>query len=154
MKVRISPLPNPTLSLKLSHYVQTFIEYFGDVDEVIRGLVVAIILLPSAFSGIFAGAIADKISRKYTIALGSAIFAVGSAISCACPPHLPVLFVARCIAGIGEGLFLGVSSTVFLLLNFEADLNRSFVDSYGLHCRDLATESKRDDDATLPSLYQ
>ncbi|GAA5824415.1 hypothetical protein JCM5353_005029 [Sporobolomyces roseus] len=88
--------------------MQSFIDYFGEQEEIVRGLVVAIILLPSALSGIFAGSVADKISRKYTIALGSAIFAVGSALSCGCPPHLPVLFVARCIAGIGEGLFLGI----------------------------------------------
>ncbi|GAA5901726.1 uncharacterized protein JCM6883_000375 [Sporobolomyces salmoneus] len=93
--------------------MESFIEYFGEIDEVIRGLVVAIILLPSAFSGVFAGACADKISRKYTIALGSGIFAVGSAISCACPPYLAVLFVARCIAGVGEGLFLS-TVTVYI----------------------------------------
>ncbi|GAA6009918.1 hypothetical protein JCM11491_000866 [Sporobolomyces phaffii] len=93
--------------------MKSFVEYFGEVDEAIRGLVVAIILLPSAFSGVFAGAVADKISRKYTIALGSGIFAIGSAISCACPPRLAVLFVARCIAGFGEGLFLG-TLTVYI----------------------------------------
>ncbi|GAA6061768.1 hypothetical protein JCM10212_000748 [Sporobolomyces blumeae] len=89
----------------------SFEAYFGELDEVVRGLLVAIILVPSALSGIFAGQIADKISRKYTIALGSFIFAIGSAISCGCPRQVAVLFVARCIAGIGEGLFLGTLNT-------------------------------------------
>lgn len=44
------------------------------------GLVVSIILLPSALTGILAGRVSDKISRKYTIAMGCAIFAVGTSI--------------------------------------------------------------------------
>ncbi len=38
------------------------------------------ILLPSAMTGILAGRVSDKISRKYTIALGCAIFAIGTSI--------------------------------------------------------------------------
>ncbi|GAA5936855.1 sugar porter family MFS transporter [Sporobolomyces koalae] len=93
--------------------MKSFVEYFGQIDEVVRGLVVAIILLPSAISGIFAGAVADKISRKYTIALGSGIFALGSGLATASPPRLGVLFAARIIAGFGEGLFLG-TLTVYI----------------------------------------
>lgn len=39
------------------------------------------------------------------MALGAITFAAGSAIVCACGP-LAQLFVGRCIAGVGEGLFM------------------------------------------------
>ena len=54
-----------------------------------------------------AGNVADKISRKRSIALGALIFAVGSAVSAAATASLVMLIVGRCIAGTGEGLFLG-----------------------------------------------
>jgi len=41
---------------------------------------VSVILLPSAMTGILAGRVSDKISRKYTISLGCALFAVGTSI--------------------------------------------------------------------------
>lgn len=52
-----------------------------------------------------AGNISDKISRKRSISLGAAIFAVGSALSAGAKGSLVMLIVARCIAGTGEGLF-------------------------------------------------
>lgn len=58
-------------------------------------------------TGVLAGTVSDRLSRKYTISLGSAIFAVGSAISAASKTSLGVLILGRCIAGTGEGLFLG-----------------------------------------------
>jgi hypothetical protein len=66
-----------------------------------------IILVPSGVTGVLAGTVSDRLSRKYTISLGSAIFAVGSAISAASKTSLGVLILGRCIAGTGEGLFLG-----------------------------------------------
>lgn len=44
---------------------------------------------------------------KYTVALGSAIFALGSIIEAA-SPSLPVFCFGRAVAGAGEGLFLSV----------------------------------------------
>ncbi|GAA5996737.1 uncharacterized protein JCM10292_003172 [Rhodotorula paludigena] len=88
--------------------MHSFEEQFGVLTPTMRGVVVAIILLPSAFTGMLAGNIADKISRKYSISVGAAIFAVGSALSAASTgDSLAMLLVGRCIAGLGEGLFLG-----------------------------------------------
>ncbi|KZP33388.1 MFS transporter [Athelia psychrophila] len=89
-----------------------FIAHFGPLSEFMRGFVVAVILIPSAVTGILAGSLSDRISRKYTIALGSLMFALGSAISCGAP-NLATLIIARCIAGSGEGFFLS-AATVYL----------------------------------------
>ncbi len=53
------------------------------------------------------GSVADKISRKYTVSLGAAIFAAGCAIATG-SNSMGLLIFARCLAGVGEGLFLGV----------------------------------------------
>ncbi|GAA6063189.1 hypothetical protein JCM10212_006855 [Sporobolomyces blumeae] len=84
----------------------------GKLDPLIQGVVVSIILVPSALTGILAGNVADWISRKYTISLGCAIFAVGSIVSAAAT-NLGMLVAGRCVAGIGEGLFLSAAG-VFL----------------------------------------
>ncbi|KZP11841.1 putative transporter [Athelia psychrophila] len=89
-----------------------FIAHFGTLSDFMRGFVVAVILIPSAVTGILAGSLSDRISRKYTISLGSLMFAVGSAISCGAP-NLTALIVGRCIAGSGEGFFLS-AGTVYL----------------------------------------
>ncbi|KAF7973733.1 hypothetical protein HWV62_14302 [Athelia sp. TMB] len=86
-----------------------FVEHFGSLSDFMRGLVVAVILIPSAITGLLAGNLSNHISRKYTIALGSLIFTIGSAISCG-SPNLTTLIVARCIAGSGEGLFLSAAA--------------------------------------------
>lgn len=51
--------------------------------------------------------VSDKISRKRAIGLGAAIFGVGSALSAGAKKSLAMLIVGRCVAGAGEGLFLG-----------------------------------------------
>lgn len=82
-----------------------FLVQFGELSELLRGFVVSVILIPSALTGILAGGIQDRISRKKTISLGCALFSLGSAIS-AGSTVLGVLVLGRCIAGTGEGLFL------------------------------------------------
>lgn len=57
-----------------------FVEHFGEMTEIMRGLVVAVILIPSAVTGLLAGSLSDKISRKKTISLGCLIFALGMAL--------------------------------------------------------------------------
>ncbi|KAM0754822.1 general substrate transporter [Meredithblackwellia eburnea MCA 4105] len=89
-----------------------FTRHFGQLSEVMRGFVVAVILVPSALTGLLAGSVSDRISRKKTISLGCAIFAIGSALS-AGAPNLATLIVGRSIAGSGEGFFLS-ASTVYL----------------------------------------
>ena len=60
-----------------------------------------------------AGPLADKFSRTRTASLGGAVFCVGSILAAAAS-NLAMLFVGRCIAGVGEGLFLS-SAMVYLL---------------------------------------
>lgn len=72
--------------------------------------VVASLLFASALTGFFSGHIADRISRKYTVSIGAAIFATGSAICCAAP-NLAALICGRVVAGLGEGLFLSPANT-------------------------------------------
>lgn len=72
--------------------------------------VVASLLFASALTGFFSGHISDRISRKYTVSIGAAIFATGSAICCAAP-NLAALISGRVIAGLGEGLFLSPANT-------------------------------------------
>ncbi|GAA5854431.1 hypothetical protein JCM8547_001820 [Rhodosporidiobolus lusitaniae] len=85
-----------------------FQEVFGELKPLIRGVVVSIILVPSGVTGVLAGNVSEYLSRKRTISLGAAIFAAGSAISAASKTSLGVLIFGRCVAGTGEGLFLGI----------------------------------------------
>jgi MFS family permease len=57
-----------------------FTSYFGELNFFMRGFVVAVILIPSAITGLLAGTVSDRISRKYTISLGCGIWAVGMAL--------------------------------------------------------------------------
>jgi MFS family permease len=59
----------------------------------------------AALSAVFSGALSDRISRTYTISLGAFVFSVGCAIACSAKA-LPQLFIGRCIAGFGEGIFI------------------------------------------------
>jgi MFS family permease len=117
----------------VSQQMPQFIDHFGEMSEFLRGFVVAVILIPSAITGILAGSVSDRISRKKTIALGSYVFALGMAMcelgvfarrskdgvltllhfAAAGAPNLAVLVVGRCIAGSGEGFFLS-AATVYL----------------------------------------
>ncbi|SGY78785.1 BQ5605_C008g04952 [Microbotryum silenes-dioicae] len=86
-----------------------FIAHFGQLSEFLRGFIVAVILIPSAITGMFAGSVADRIGRKRTISLGSLIFAAGMGM-CVVAPNLTVLIVGRCVAGSGEGFFLSAGN--------------------------------------------
>ncbi|SCV70731.1 BQ2448_3493 [Microbotryum intermedium] len=86
-----------------------FNEHFGQLSEFLRGFIVAVILIPSAITGMFAGSVADRIGRKRTISIGSLIFAAGMAM-CVVAPNLIVLIIGRCVAGSGEGLFLSAGN--------------------------------------------
>ncbi|KAM0791305.1 hypothetical protein ACM66B_005777 [Microbotryomycetes sp. NB124-2] len=86
----------------------TFESRFGRLDPLLRGLIVALILPSSVVTGLMAGTISDKISRKKTISLGAVVFAVGSILS-STSVNLAMLIVGRVVAGLGEGLFLGCS---------------------------------------------
>ncbi|ESK90482.1 mfs sugar [Moniliophthora roreri MCA 2997] len=85
---------------------------FGVLSPTVQGLLISCILITASLSSLFAGPLSDHISRTYTIAIGGAVYAAGSAIG-ASAMHLPQFFVGRCIAGVGEGLFIS-SITVYV----------------------------------------
>ncbi|KAK6344657.1 hypothetical protein TWF718_006615 [Orbilia javanica] len=86
---------------------------FGHTSPTMHGVIISMILLTAAISSVFAGHLADKISRTYTTCLGSGIFAIGSLLQAVAgfgetsrSAKLGVLLLGRSIAGIGEGFFL------------------------------------------------
>lgn len=90
-----------------------FIDEYNLHSPTIQGLVVSSILITASLSSLAAGPLADRFSRTRTASLGGAIFCVGSILAAAAS-SLAMLFVGRCIAGVGEGLFLS-SAMVYLL---------------------------------------
>ena len=78
---------------------------FAPISPTLHGLIVSSILITGSSFSFLAGPISDHISRTYTFALGGAIFAAGSALA-ASAHSLTQLFIGRCVAGAGEGLFL------------------------------------------------
>ncbi|KAJ7359236.1 general substrate transporter [Mycena albidolilacea] len=82
-----------------------FESQFGSVSPTVQGLLVSSMIATAALSAVFSGALSDRISRTYTISLGAFVFSVGCAIACSAKA-LPQLFIGRCIAGFGEGIFI------------------------------------------------
>ncbi|KZT06349.1 general substrate transporter [Laetiporus sulphureus 93-53] len=77
----------------------------GKLSSTLQGLIVSTILITASLASLFSGPLSDRISRIRTISLSAIVFAAGSTISCSAHT-LAQLFVGRCVAGIGEGLFL------------------------------------------------
>lgn len=82
-----------------------FLDLFAPISPVMEGLIVSSILIPASIFSLLAGPLSDRISRTRTFALGGAVSVVGNVIACSAS-SLPQLFVGRCIAGAGEGLFV------------------------------------------------
>ncbi|KAJ7639563.1 general substrate transporter [Roridomyces roridus] len=89
-----------------------FEEQFGTLSATVQGLFVSSIIATAALASFGSGALSDRISRTYTIALGSFIFAIGCAIACSAKA-LPQLFIGRCITGFGQGIYVS-SITVYM----------------------------------------
>ncbi|PBK87572.1 general substrate transporter [Armillaria gallica] len=85
---------------------------FGALSPAAQGLLVSSILIAASITSVVAGPLSDRISRIRTISVGGAVYAAGCAIACSAQ-HRPQLFIGRCIAGIGEGLFIS-SITVYV----------------------------------------
>ncbi|KAI5207499.1 general substrate transporter [Aureobasidium subglaciale] len=83
----------------------TFLDSFGPLSSTIHGILVSSILIPASLTSFFAGNIADYMGRIITCSIGGLIFAAGTALE-AGAQNLAMLFVGRCITGVGEGLFL------------------------------------------------
>lgn len=77
----------------------------GVISPTVQGLIVSCILITASLSSILSGQLSDRISRIRTISLGGVVFAIGSAIGCSAE-SLAQMFVGRCLAGVGQGLFL------------------------------------------------
>ncbi|KAG9732571.1 putative MFS sugar transporter, partial [Aureobasidium melanogenum] len=83
----------------------TFLNYFGSLSSTTHGILVSSILIPASLTSFFAGNVADYMGRIITCSTGGLIFAAGTALE-ASAQNLAMLFVGRCITGVGEGLFL------------------------------------------------
>jgi sugar porter (SP) family MFS transporter len=83
----------------------TFLDSFGPLSSTIHGILVSSILIPASLTSFFAGNVADHMGRISTCSIGGLIFATGTALE-AGAQNLAMLFVGRCITGVGEGLFL------------------------------------------------
>lgn len=80
-----------------------FLEYFNYPSNFQQGGITASILAGAFAGSILTGAfVADSLGRKRTILLGSAIFTMGCAISCAAN-GLIALVAGRVINGMGNG---------------------------------------------------
>lgn len=89
----------------MPQFTQQFSSNGSSLSPTIQGLIISTILLTASIASVVSGPIADRISRTRTTALGAAVFAAGSAITCSASNSLAQIFVGRCIAGVGEGLF-------------------------------------------------
>jgi len=83
----------------------TFLDSFGPLSSTIHGILVSSILIPASLTSFFAGNVADRLGRISTCSIGGLVFAVGTALEAAAQ-DMAMLFVGRCITGVGEGLFL------------------------------------------------
>jgi sugar porter (SP) family MFS transporter len=83
----------------------TFLDSFGPLSSTIHGILVSSILIPASLTSFFAGNVADYLGRISTCSIGGLVFAAGTALE-AGAQNLAMLFVGRCITGVGEGLFL------------------------------------------------
>ncbi|KFY31313.1 hypothetical protein V493_01217 [Pseudogymnoascus sp. VKM F-4281 (FW-2241)] len=86
-----------------------FLERFPEVSETAagagfyKGLMTGMIELGALIGALNQGWIADKISRKYSIAVASVVFIIGSVIQTA-SMNYEMLVVARFIGGVGIGM--------------------------------------------------
>ena len=79
----------------------------GDISPSITGLTVSAVMFAGAIPSSLAGPPADKYGRMPVVAVGAALFAIGSVLQ-ASALSLAQFIVGRVFAGAGEGVFLGV----------------------------------------------
>ncbi|GJN74679.1 hypothetical protein PLICBS_008770 [Purpureocillium lilacinum] len=80
-----------------------FLEYFNHPSNFLQGGITASILAGAFAGSLLTGAfLADRLGRRYTILLGSAVFTIGCAISCAAN-NVEALIAGRVINGLGNG---------------------------------------------------
>jgi sugar porter (SP) family MFS transporter len=80
-----------------------FIQKSFSLSVLHQGLVVSVVLVGAAIGALSGGVVADKLGRRMTLLLTSAIFIIG-AILCALAQSENALVVGRAIVGLGIGL--------------------------------------------------
>ncbi|OBT39592.1 hypothetical protein VE00_10554 [Pseudogymnoascus sp. WSF 3629] len=80
-----------------------FLEYFDHPSNFLQGGITSAILAGAFVGSLLTGAfLADRLGRKKTILLGSALFTIGCAVSCAAN-NVQALVSGRVINGLGNG---------------------------------------------------
>lgn len=80
-----------------------FLEFFHHPSNFLQGGITAAILAGAFAGSLLTGAfLADRLGRRYTILLGSTVFTIGCAISCAAN-NVEALVAGRVINGLGNG---------------------------------------------------
>lgn len=80
-----------------------FLDFFNHPSNFQQGGITAAILAGAFAGSLLTGAfLADRLGRRYTILLGSAIFTIGCAVACAAN-NLTALVAGRVINGLGNG---------------------------------------------------
>lgn len=83
-----------------------YISKIGSYKASIHGIIVSSILLSASVMSFIAGRPADVLGRPPAIALGVAVFGIGTALE-AGAVHLGMFMVGRIIEGMGFGLYFG-----------------------------------------------
>lgn len=102
-----------------------FLTYFKNPSNFLQGGITASILAGAFAGSLLTGAfLADRLGRKRTILLGSAIFTIGCAISAAAN-NVEALVAGRVINGLGNGcLTMTVMSLCLSFVKRDADSPR------------------------------
>ncbi|CAO3678574.1 unnamed protein product [Rhizopus stolonifer] len=83
--------------------LDSFVKKFMDVDYAYRdALLVAMMLLTATIGGLISGNICDYIGRKYTILLGTWVFAIGALFE-TIGYNFGLMMAGRLLVGFGEG---------------------------------------------------
>jgi sugar porter (SP) family MFS transporter len=95
-----------------------------------QGTVVSIILIGALLGALVAGMLADKIGRKRTIAITSALFVIGAAMI-ALSDTYEMLLIGRFVSGIGVGI-ISLSAPLYLAEISPPRFRGMFVSGYQL----------------------
>lgn len=96
-----------------------FLTYFKNPSNFLQGGITASILAGAFAGSLLTGAfLADRLGRKRTILLGSAIFTIGCAISAA-SNNVEALVAGRVINGLGNGCLTMTVIDPVLALSLE-----------------------------------
>ena len=84
-----------------------FTDTMGDISPGVIGLTISMIMFAAAVPSILAGPPGDKYGRIFVIGAGAALFGIGGVLQ-ASAMSLPQFIAGRVLAGVGQGIFLGL----------------------------------------------